>query len=569
MKFYWPCLGLVDVTSAKLRSRFSILLHAYFTIMTKTLRHFCLMVITTSLMVFGSDAYAIVGATTPFTSMEAESGSLGGGAIVRSLAVPPTTQFMSPEIEASGRAFVELKGTGQSVTWTNNTGSNCTALNLRFSIPDATNGGGTTASLSLYIDGVFRQGVFLSSTQTWLYENASDYKSNNQNPTNGNPHVFYDETHFFISGAAVAPGSKITLQQDSTNTATFYWLDVIDLENPPLPLTQPANSLAITNATYGAVPNNPNFDSIAAIQNCINAAQSQGKSVWIPPGTYYLKTTTGLTATGITIQGAGVWYSMIYRNVPLPNSTPLAAIMSMTSCTARNISLDANAPSRATVDGDGGGVDIGGSNWLMENFWIQHASSGFWASGINGIVRNCRLDNTWGDGVNLNNVSMGGSIGINLSAYNNFVRGAGDDGVTINSVYTNGATMYTEMSNTTLSNNTTICIWWAHGLGVYGGINDVIRDNLLCDPSKMCGMVITEFGPNGSTLDSALVQGNVILRGGGNAYNQQQPALSIGASASRPYIANVVVLSNSIINATYSGAELQTCSNIVFQGRSE
>jgi hypothetical protein len=518
------------------------------------------------MMVFGSNAYAIVGATTPFTSVEAESGSLGGGAVVRSLVTPPTTQFMSPEIEASGRAFVELKGTGQSVTWTNNTGSNCTALNLRFSIPDAPNGGGTSASLDLYVDGVFRQGIFLSSTQTWLYENASDYNSNNQSPTNGNPHLFYDETHFFISGAAVAPGSEITLQQDLTNTAAFYWLDVIDLENPPAALTQPANSLAITNATYGAVPNNPGFDSTTAIQNCINAAQSQGKSVWIPPGTYYLKTTKGLTATGITIQGAGVWYSTIYRNVPLPNATPLAAIMSMTSCTARNISLDANAPSRASVDGDGGGVDIGGSNWLMENFWIQHASSGFWASGVNGIVRNCRIDNTWGDGVNLNNVSMGGSVGINLTAYNNFVRGAGDDGVTINSVYTNGATMYTEMSNTTLSNNTTVCIWWAHGLGVYGGINDVIKDNLLCDPSKMCGMVITEFGPNGSTLDSALVQGNVIVRGGGNAYNQQQPALSVGASASRPYIANAVILSNTIINAMYSGAEMQSCSNIVFQG---
>src|SRR5260221_3668834 len=387
---------------------FPLLLLARFKTMTKKLRFFCLLVIAITLLFFGSDAYAIVGATTPFTSVEAESGSLGGGAIVRSLAAPPTTQFMSPEIEASGRSFVELKGIGQSVTWTSTTGSNCTALNLRFSIPDAPNGGGTSASLDLYVDGVFRQGIFLSSTQTWIYENAYDYNSNNQNPTNGNPHLFYDETHFFISGAAVASGTTITFQQDSTNTAAFYWLDVIDLENPPPPLTQPANSLAITNAAYGAVPNNPSFDSTTAIQNCINAAQSQGKSVWIPPGTYYLKTTTGLTATGITIEGAGVWYSTIYRNVPLPNSTPLSAIMRMSSCTARNLSLDANAPSRASVDGDGGGVDIGGSNWLMENFWIQHCSSGFWASSINGIVRNFRMGNTRGDGGNLNNVSMSG-----------------------------------------------------------------------------------------------------------------------------------------------------------------
>src|ERR1035437_6668161 len=122
------------------------------------------------------------------------------------------------------------------------------------------------------------------------------------------------------------------------------------------------------------------------------------------------------------------------------------------------------------------------------------------------------------------------------------------------------------MSNTTLSNNTTVSIWWAHGLGVYGGINDVIKDNLICDPAKMTGMVITEFGPNGSTLDSALVQGNVIVRGGGNACNQQQPAFSVGGGAGRPYIANAVILSNTIINAMYSGAEMQNCSNVVFQG---
>src|SRR5258706_4939900 len=178
------------------------------------------------------------------------------------------------------------------------------------------------------------------------------------------------------------------------------------------------------------------------------------------------------------------------------------------------------------------------------------------------------MGNTWGDGVNLNNVTMVGSLVINLTAYNNFVRGAGDDGVTINSVNTNesGTVTYTEMMNTTLSNNTTVAIWWAHGIGVYGGINDVVKDNLTYDPSKMTGIFITEFGVNGSTLDSALVQGNVVIRGGGNAYNQQQAAFLVGASSSRPYIANVVVISNTIIDSLYSGAEIQSCSNVVFQG---
>src|SRR5258708_15715496 len=96
--------------SAKFQPNFSISLQAHFKTMVKMFRPVWLVAVAISLMVFGNDAYAIVGATMPFTSVEAESGGLAGGAIVRSLAAPPTNQFMSPEIEASSRAFVELKG---------------------------------------------------------------------------------------------------------------------------------------------------------------------------------------------------------------------------------------------------------------------------------------------------------------------------------------------------------------------------------------------------------------------------------------------------------------------------
>jgi len=253
--------------------------------------------------------------------------------------------------------------------------------------------------------------------------------------------------------------------------------------------------------------------------------------------------------------------------VPLPNATPLAPILAMLSCTTRNLLLDANAPSRAMVDGDGGGVDIGGSNWLMETSGFNMRVRVF---GPRASTASCETAG-WairGATVLISTTSAWRIIRHQLTAYNNFVRGAGDDGVTINSVNTNesGTITYTEMMNTTLSNNTTVAIWWAHGVGVYGGINDVVKDNLTYDPAKMTGIFITEFGENGSTLDSALVQGNVVVRGGGNAFNQQQPAFSVGGSSSRPYIANVVVISNTIIDAMYSGAGIESCSNVVFQG---
>ena len=77
---------------------------------------------------------------------------------------------------------------------------------------------------------------------------------NDQNPADGDPRVFYDESHTFITGAPIAPGSTFSLQKDASNTAAFYYIDVIDVEDPPAPLTQPANSISITSC--GAVADN-------------------------------------------------------------------------------------------------------------------------------------------------------------------------------------------------------------------------------------------------------------------------------------------------------------------------
>lgn len=44
------------------------------------------------------------------------------GATVVSLTSAPTTRYSSPELEASGYAYVALTGAGQEVWWNNNTG---------------------------------------------------------------------------------------------------------------------------------------------------------------------------------------------------------------------------------------------------------------------------------------------------------------------------------------------------------------------------------------------------------------------------------------------------------------
>ncbi len=196
-----------------------------------------------------------------------------------------------------------------------------------------------------------------------------------------------------ISGAAVAPGETIRLQRDAANTASFYSIDVIDVEAPLSPLARPAGSLSI--ADYGAVADDDTVDNSAAMQSCIDAAQTQKVGVWIPAGTFYVQTTGGLNATGIAIDGAGMWYSRVYRNLPLPNSVALGAIFNLDSCTVRNFALDSNALSRASVDGAGGGMDTTGTNWLADGIWTQHTESASASGRVNNP--NCLLIVIWVD----------------------------------------------------------------------------------------------------------------------------------------------------------------------------
>ncbi|MFC4033473.1 discoidin domain-containing protein [Streptomyces polygonati] len=526
-------------------------------------------------------AAAGVGATLPFTSFEAEAGTLSGGATAVSLTSAPTTQYSSAAVEASGHAYVQLTGTGQGVQWTNTTGAPISALNVRESIPDSASGGGSTATLDLYVDGVFRQALNLNSRQSWFYEGGSNhYNGSDQNPADGNPRDFFDESHTFVTGTPIAAGSTIALKKDAANTAAFYYIDVVDTENPPAPVAQPANSISITSC--GAVADNTptngtgdsaSVDSTGAIQNCINQAQSQNKILWIPAGTFYLKGTAGLQAQGITIAGAGMWYSTIYRQVPLPNNTPLGALFQITSCHVQNFHLDSNSTSREMVDGGGGAMDTSGTNWVSDGIWSQHVESGYWASGTGGTVENARVTAVWADGINLNNVSLNNTVGNNITATNNFVRGTGDDGMAINSVNYNtdsngNKTYYTAMSHITMTNNTVIAPWGGKGIGIYGGSNQDVERNYISDTARYIGLGAGRFGVNGSDLLTATVNGNTVVRSGGNGYSQGQPALQVGNGGDGQNVGvvdHVTVTNNTVINSLYDGVGFSTSTNTLLQ----
>jgi hypothetical protein len=500
-----------------------------------------------------------IGAKTPFVTFEAEAGMLLGGASVVSLTAPPATLFSSPELEASGHAFVHLAAKGQQVSWTNTTGKPMTAVNLRYSIPDSAGGGGIDSSLDLYVNGVFRQSIPVTSRQTWGYETQDHYDGMDENPANGNPHVFWDEAHAFVKGAAIAPGDTVTLRKDAANAATWYNVDLLELEAPPLPLAQPGNSLSIVDC--GAVANNASFDSSAAIQKCFDQAQASGKSVWIPQGTFYVANPQGLGATGISIEGAGMWYSTLYYNPPKGSGNPNYFITPWSS-TLRNFAIDGNAVDNSQTGNNGGGVNIKGSHWHIDSIWIQHEGPGIWGNGEDGLVENCRINSVWADGINLNNGNSvpGNNLGNRLTARNNFVRGSGDDGLAIN----DGGGDTLPMHDITLINNTSVAPFWANNIGIYGGINDTVANNLTHDSVKEYGISVGRFGQNGS-LDTALVEGNTVERGGSHGYGNPYSAVGLGVTGTVDTVRNIIFRGNTITNAMFDGVHFQSQSTVWVQ----
>ena len=524
----------------------------------------------------GTPSPSVAGATTPFTTYQAPEGQLGGGASVVSLTSSPTSEYDSPQGEASGHAYVQLTQTGQSVQWTNDTGAPISFINVRASIPDSSSGSGQTATLDLYVNGTFRQALSLNSMQSWEYEGGSgNYNGSDENPADGDPRNFWDEFHAFVTGAAIPAGATFSLEKDSSNTASFYWVNSIDLWNAPAPAAQPANSISITScgATADNTPTNGTAaagatDSTSAIQNCISQAESQNKILWIPQGTFYVIGTASLPVSNITVEGAGYLYSEVYRQVPLPNSAGLGSLFQCTSCHIQDFHIDSNAQSRATADGGGGAEDTTGTNWSIEDMWVQHVESSVWASGSGGVVENNLFTDIFADGCNLNNVSLTGTSGSNLTATNNFIRGTGDDGMAINSVAynTNGSTTtdYTAMTDITMTHNTVIAPWGGKGIGVYGGSGHVVEDNYIADTARYIGLGVGRFGVNGSDMTGATVSGNVVVRSGGNAYFQGQPAMQIGNGGDGQnvgVVSNADVTDNTIINPVYDGLDFSTSTS--------
>jgi hypothetical protein len=418
------------------------------------------------------------GASLPFREYQAESAKTSGHVI------GPSRKFETKAAEASGRKAVLLNG-GQYVEFTLKSPAN--AVDIRYSIPDSSNGSPRSIPLAIQVNGVAAGDLTLTTAYSWFY---GGYPFTN-NPHDGGAHHFFDDVRTMF-GSTFPAGAKVRLVASASTV-----IDLADFELVGPPLERPANSIAVTD--YGADPTGV-INSGNAFRDAIAAGQAQGKPVWIPRGTFYV--TGHVIVDDVTLQGAGPWYSVlrgeglgIYGNYPPSPSTNvrLSDFAIFGEVTERNDS--------AQVNGIGGALG-GGS--VISNIWIQHTKVGIWLDGpFDGLlVTGCRIQDVTADGLNLHK-------GISHAIVENtFVRNTGDDGL---AMWSEGLAD----KHDTFRFDTVSLPILANNVAIYGGSNNSVTDSLLSDTvTEGGGIQVANRFASAPLAGTTTLARNTIMRAG-------------------------------------------------------
>jgi len=476
------------------------------------------------------------GATLPYQEYEAESAATNGVIIGPSRAVNDSNVLNSIAGESSGRSAVKLSGTGQNIRFSTSCVAN--SIVVRYVIPDSSDGSGTSGTLGLYVNGTRVQTLALTSHYAWAYGNPASTDATTNNPADGFARHFYDEVSLLLS-ADIPAGATVALQQDASDTAAYYVIDLIDLEEVSAALTQPANSLSVTD--YGATPNDGTDDG-AAIQKCINAAAVEKKEVWLPPGTY-LDASTTLTVQDVKVQGAGMWRTSI-------QGASASFVCSGGSCQFSDLAIFGNVTLRDDANGVHAFGGPFGSNSRIDNVWMEHFTTGPWigqsgSSPIEGmVISGCRMRDLYADGVNLNTSTS------NTTVEQCHARSTGDD------AFASWSSSGGPNSNNVFQFNTAQLPWRANCYAIYGGTSNSLQDNICADTVTYPGIFIAQDFSSSPFSGTTSIARNTLIRSGGGMYGKNWGALTIyGHQMSNP-ITGVQIQDVDIESATFSGVYL-------------
>ncbi|GAA3594288.1 hypothetical protein GCM10022223_06650 [Kineosporia mesophila] len=391
------------------------------------------------------------GAQVPFQEVEAEDATTDGTVI------GPDRTYGTLPSEASGRRAVTLDAVGEYVEFTLPAAAN--SMVLRYSLPDNATGTGRDARVAVESDGGKLTDLGLTSKYGWFYGTYPFTDTPGENP-----HHFYDEARTLF-GKTLPAGSKVRVSVTSISESPTLTVDLADFEMVDEAAGSPAGALDVVK-DYGADATGRS-DATGAIQKALYDGASQGRSVWIPEGTF--KVTDHLIVDDVTVTGAGPW-----RSVLTGDNVGFYGKYVADGGPSRNVTVKNLAIIGETTDRDDSAPRqaIGGamSDSVVDNVWMQHTKVGAWMDGPmdNFTLRNSRILDTTADGVNFHQGVT------NSTVQNTFVRNTGDDGL---------AMWAQDDDNTgnTFTQNTVVAPILANNIAIYGGEDITVTKNVVAD----------------------------------------------------------------------------------------
>jgi len=271
---------------------------------------------------------------------------------------------------------------------------------------------------------------------------------------------------------------------------------------------------------------------LSAFNTAIAAAVKTNVGVWIPVGRYYFS--FRITVNGVTIRGAGPWYTILEGNdfgfLGGPFNQPPAA----TNVHLYDFAIFGNTRTRDDQEVSSG---VGGalSSSTVQNLWIEHNKCGMWLDGpfdslhITGVI----IRNTFADGINFH-------FGVTNSwVEQSIIRNTGDDVLA----------MWPHYSGTYEKNvfqfNTLSLPVLANAVAIYGGSDNSATDNVVYDTMvEGAGLQVGTRYASLSLAGTTTLARTTILRCG--SYDLYSPA-SKGEGAIWLFAENGIITNGNVV----------------------
>jgi len=450
----------------------------------------------------------------PYKRYEAEVGKCIGNATF----LPPSEYIPDVQSEASNNIAASLINANDYIEWICEEAAD--GMVIRFSIPDAPEGGGTKGSVALFVDEKKMTDIVLDSYWAWQYRTEPAGEGNfyfDNTPGAGRlARMRFDELRVKLD-KKIPAGSRFRLQKMDDNT-TPYTIDFIELEPVPAPRTY-EDILDGAGIKYDVEKDGDLNDFIIT---------HAGKTIYLPPGKYDVKRKIWISKGNTKLIGAGSWHTEIYfsadpnspdtrweRGIWSDHTTTIEGIFMNTSNERRYFDYQGGIPMGKGLEG------TFGKGSVIKDVWIEHFECGAWLSGVKEMhMTHCRMRNNYADGIN-----FVGESSHCLVDHCNF-RSNGDDNVA-----TWSSTRSVPAEYITFKHCTSELSWRASSFGIFGGKGHKLLNLVVRDQSEGAGIrIVTDFVGAGFSQEDHIIIDNVsiyncgigggaLLLGSSNLYN--------------------------------------------------